>query len=355
MIEPSFGQLSMQQKKADITCMKKPIFLLFSFCIFLMTSGVFAQNQLMVKVYIGPVEDGTEEEQEYFASNMRMELTGAAYEVVDTLEGSDFNLALSISRTEAEAEAPEETEEETPEASLPQINSVNLTLFDSKTSREIITLSWDYQQLSDMDMWNLYLITQAMSNAPIAKIPSDAASFAPPPTTATLPDLQTKMLWLGIETDMGYTYPNDGPFVGATFTVEFDFLPFMGVSAGFGYQALFPLVIDADEKQFYHSMRHNFVAPVMLKFFVNMESYLLIPSIGAEFNFGGLGLFEEESSIRGPDPVIYLPAVVAGMEFRVEAGPGVLDFGSHVIYDVDTNAWGVEFMVGFKFGLFSKN
>jgi hypothetical protein len=334
--------------------MRKSYLLLCIFCISLAGPGIFAQNQPMVKVYIGPVEDGTDEEQEYFALNMRMELIGAAYEAVDTLEESDFNLALSVSRTEVEAEAPETPEGETPEPppAPRQINSINLTLFDSKTSREIISLSWDYQQVSDMDMWNLYLITQAMSNAPIAKIPTGPAPVTT--TNPTLPDLQSKMLWLGIETDLGYTYPNDGPFVGATFTVEFDFLPFMGVSAGAGYQALFPLIIDADGKQFYHAIRHNFIVPVMLKFLLNMESYLIIPSVGAEFNLGGLGLFEEDPAIREPDRVIYLPAVVAGVDFRLEAGPGVLDIGSHVIYDIFTNDWGVEFMVGFKFGLLSK-
>ncbi|MDR2177331.1 MAG: hypothetical protein LBP20_04725 [Treponema sp.] len=121
-----------------------------------------------VHVYIAPMESGTQEEQEYFMDFMTMEFVGAAYEVVDTLEESDYNVVLSVSRTEPD-----------PDYDGP-LNAISLTLFDTRSGRELVNLSWDYDQVSDMDMWNLYLITQAMSNAPIIKMPPGVEMTAAP-------------------------------------------------------------------------------------------------------------------------------------------------------------------------------
>jgi hypothetical protein len=146
-----------RRKYQPLICAKKAA-VLFCFVYFvLVTPSVFAQEILRVItvpsvcIYISPMETGTTEEQKYFMENMRLEFTGATYEVVDSIEKSDYNVILSVMRDD-------------------DTNVVTLTLFDTKTGRELITLGRDYQELSDMDTWNLYLINQAMSNLPLVKI-----------------------------------------------------------------------------------------------------------------------------------------------------------------------------------------
>jgi hypothetical protein len=123
---------------------------------------LYAQTDLRVAfvptvcVYIAPIEGGTPKEQEYFMFNMRMEFSGAAYEVVDRARDSHYTVTLSISR-----EWPGDS------------NLVTLILSETKTGREIISLSQNYQEVEDMNAWNLYLITQAMANTPTIKMPPD--------------------------------------------------------------------------------------------------------------------------------------------------------------------------------------
>jgi hypothetical protein len=51
---------------------------------------------------------------------------------------------------------------------------LTVTLFDTKTNRQIVSLGYAYVALSDMNIWNLYIIFQAMANAPIVKLRPDA-------------------------------------------------------------------------------------------------------------------------------------------------------------------------------------
>jgi hypothetical protein len=339
---------------------KKIVVLLGFFWFSLVNPVIFAQEQPMVRIYIAPMESGSPEEQEYFVTNMKMEFVGASYEVVDALEDSDYNVILSVSRQEPIPESDSGSEAASGEGETPQtegespqpINTISLTLFDTKTERELITLSWDYRQLSEMDMWNLYLITQAMSNAPIAKMPAGAALASPEVKPNS--DLQNKLFWLGLEISLGYAYPSDGPYFSAALSMEYDFLPFMGVDMGFGYQALSPMIIDTDNRSHYHAVQHNFFLPMLLKFFLNTGSYLVVPYIGAQFNFGNLGMMPSDPLVEGGDQFRYIPAIVGGVDFRLSAGPGALDIGGRGIYDFDINAWAVEFVIGYKFGFFER-
>jgi hypothetical protein len=202
-----------------------------------------------------------------------------------------------------------------------------------------------------MDMWNLYLITQAMANAPITKMPAGAV-LAPPPAKPDS-DLQNKLLWLGVETSLGYVYPGDGPYISGALTLEYDFLPFMGVSTGFGYQALFPILIDTDNKTYHHAVYHSFFVPILLKFLFNIENYLVVPYIGAEFNFGTLGLLPKHA-LQKTEEIRFIPAVVAGVDFRLPVGPGAFDIGVGAIYDFDIDVWGVEITIGYKLGFLAR-
>ena len=343
---------------------KKIAALLGFFCISLGCPVIFAQTQPMVRIYIAPMESGDPEQQEYFMTNMEMEFTGASYKVVDTLEDSDYNVILSVSRQEAEADSEsgsaedEDEDEDEGEAQAegenpePPVNTITLTLVDTKTDRELISLSWDYNQLSDMNMWNLYLITQAMANAPITKIPAGAVPTVAPAVESDF-NLQNKLLWFGIETSLGYAYPVEGPYVSGALTLEYDFLPFMGLSMGFGYQALFPTRINMNDKTFYHIVQHSFFIPVLFRFLLNIENYLIVPYIGAEFNLGTLGLFPKHT-FQETDQIRYIPAIAGGVDFRLAAGPGALAIGGGGIYDFDINTWGVEIKIGYKFGVLTR-
>jgi hypothetical protein len=316
--------------------------------------AIFAQDQQMVRVFIAPMEDGTPEEQDYFMTNMRMEFVGAAYEVVDTLEDSDYQVILSVTRHESDAE--EETEDETAaggENTDPPVSSISLTLLDSKTEREIITLSWDYRQLSEMDMWNLYLITQAMANAPIKKIPAGAAASSGENGRDPGPDLQNRLLWLGLEASLGYTSPGDGPYFSAAFAAEYDFLPFMGVGTGFRYQVSFPTLFDTGNSTYYHGVQHNFFVPVLFKFPLGVGNNLIIPYIGAEFDFGNLGLLSNRH-VPDTNKIRYIPAALGGLDFRLMAGPGAIELGIRGVYDFDIKAWSVGFVTAYKFGLLNR-
>jgi hypothetical protein len=329
-----------------LTRTKKIAVLLGFFCFSLVDPVIFAQTQPMVQIYIAPMKSGSPEEQEYFMTNMKMEFVGASYRVVDTPEDSDYNVILSVSRQEPSEDT--QAEEDNP---APAGNTITLTLFDTKTRRELIALSWDYQELSEMNMWNLYLITQAMANAPIIKMP--AGTQVAEPSAKPVSDPQNKLLWIGVEAPLGYAYPGDGPYISIALAVEYDFLPFLGVSTGFGYQALFPMIIDANNKTYYHTVQHSFFVPLLFRFLLSIKDYLIIPFIGAEFNFGTLGLLPKHA-LQGTDQIRFIPAIVGGVDFRFSVGPGALDLGSRIIYDFDINGWGVEFAIGYKFGFLTR-
>jgi hypothetical protein len=329
-----------------LTRPKKIAVLLGFFCFFLVNPVIFAQNQPMVRIYIAPMESGSPEEQEYFMTNMKMEFVGASYAVVETLEDSDYNVILSVSRQE-----PSEDTEAEGEDPAPPGNTITLILFDTKSGRELIALSWDYRQLSDMDMWNLYLITQAMSNAPIVKMPAGAQLSGAP--AKPVPDLQNKVLWIGFEIPLGYAYPGDGPYFSTLLTAEYNFLPFLGVSTGLGYRALFPMIIDANDKTYYHTTQHSFFVPLLFRFLFSVESSLIIPYIGMEFNFGTLGLLPEHV-LQEDGGDWYIPALTGGIAFRFSAGPGAFDLGSRIIYDFGINGLGIEFTIGYKFGFLTR-
>jgi hypothetical protein len=344
--------------KLSLIRVKKITTPLVLFCIFLARPAVFAQDQQMVRVYIAPMEDGSPEEQQYFMSNMSMEFAGAAYDVVDTLEDSDYHVILSVSRNEPEPEPDEDAETggEAPareENADPPGSSISLTLFDTKSEREIITLSWDYKQLSEMDMWNLYLITQAMANAPITKIPAGAAAGLAAGGQDTGSNLQNKLLWLGLEASLGYVYPSDGPYFSGAFTAEYDFLPFIGVGAGFRYQVSFPTILDSDNDNYFHGTQHNFFVPVLFKFLFRAGNNLIAPYLGAEFDFGNLGLLSNRH-VDDPSEIRYIPAALGGVDFRLTAGLGAIDLGIRGTYAFDISVWSVGFAIGYKFGLLNR-
>jgi hypothetical protein len=139
-----------------------------------------------VRIYLGPVENGTAEEIEYFTNSMTMEFTASGYQMADSREGSDYNLAMEIERPEPEAEGLEgdfedpqadEAVETAETADEEPLSSIRMALFETKSGREIISQTWEYRDFTEMDQWNLYAITQMMANTPVIKITPDAEMF----------------------------------------------------------------------------------------------------------------------------------------------------------------------------------
>jgi hypothetical protein len=127
----------------------------------------------------------------------------------------------------------------------------------------------------------------------------------------------------------------------------------MGISTGFGYQALFPIYIDKDNETYYHAVQHGFFVPILLKFLFDIENYLIVPYIGVDFNFGTLGLLPKHA-FQKTDQIRFIPAIAGGVAFRLPVGPGAFDIGTGGIYDFDINAWGVEVTIGYKLGFLTR-
>jgi hypothetical protein len=300
------------------------------------SAPVFSQSTGNVRVYVAPVRGGSAADRDYFSSNIRIELIGASYGVVETKEESDFYMILAVSR---DSEARNRF-------------LVNLTLYETATDREIITLGKDYTSLDEMNEWNLYLIYQAMANAPISKsVTGDEAAQAGSPAAGAWQSgtaWWNRWLWLGLEADLTYQYPEDGPGIQGRFEAELDFLSFMGLSAGFGYSILFPLVIDGSDNTYYHARTDHFLASAMLKFMFNGANYRIMPGAGAELNLGDLGILQPETSPAG------LLSILGGLDFRLKAWGGALDLGARFMYALETESMGFGFSVSYRFGLFSR-
>jgi hypothetical protein len=326
--------------KFGVKNLKAPLFLLF--CGIFSLFSVVAEDLPNVSVWVPPVEGGSDEEKQYFYDNMRMELVGGGYVLAESRENSDFYMNIRVAHGE-ESDAPG--------------NYVNLSLHDSRTEKEIITLSWDYNTLDDMDIWNLYLVFQTMANAPIAKsvvVPEEEAPPPAEPPSPPPPAWYDKWLWIGAAGGADYFF-SDRPHLDARLTAGVDFLSFMGLGIGLGYQANFPLFIDRDKKEYYHEIEQSLILPVKLRFLIKTESLIVEPNGGVQFQLRFPGSYSGELDHQTQeDSLILLPAILGGLDFRAKLGPGSLGFGPRMIYDLETKGFGFGFTLEYQFGFLPK-
>jgi hypothetical protein len=325
--------------KFGVKNLKGPL-LLFFYAVFSLFPAR-AENLRNVYVWVAPVEGGSDREKQYFYDNMRMELVGGGYSLAESRENSDFYMNI---------QAAQENRDNGP------VNYVILALYDSRTEKEIITLSWDYNTLEDMDIWNLYLVFQTMANAPIAKsvvVPGEeGASPAGLPGSA-LAAWYSKWLWIGAAG--GADYFLDHPHLDARLTIGVDFFSFMGLHTGLGYQAHFPLSIDTAEDRHSYEIEQSLILPIKLKFLIKTESLLVEPNGGIQFQLHFPDSYSRELEHRTrEDSLFFLPAVFGGLDFRAKLGIGALEFGPRMIYDFETGAFGFGFTLGYQFGFLPK-
>jgi hypothetical protein len=296
---------------------------------------LFAQTPRNVHVWVAPIEGGSDEEKEYFYENMRMELVGGGYALAESLEDSDFYMNTQVVHEEEEGEP---------------INYLKLSLYESRNREEIITLSWDYNNLEDMDIWNLYLIFQTMANAPISKsLAGSGEEAAPAPSNGW----QHKWLWVGVSGGAGYFF-SDNPFAEARLTFGFDFLKFMGVSTGLGYHTNFPLFVETEDR-YYHELEQSLVLPLKLRFLLDAGGFLIEPNAGVQFAMHLPGSFAKGLSHKSSeDSTILYPMIIGGVDLRLKLWQGALELGTRVISDLETSSVGLGFTLGYQFGFLPK-
>jgi hypothetical protein len=300
---------------------------------------VFAQDTLKVisiptvRVYIAPMESGTPEEQEYFMASMKMELIGAAYQVVDSMEDSDYNVVLSVSHDEEST------------------NMVYFTLFDTKSGQEIVSVGRDYQQFSDMDEWNLYLISQATANLPIIRLPVGAELVAvregegseeKPPykpgfylglRAGGSLNISTFQTFGNYDARLSLGFAGEGAVL-----VEFRFVRFLSLQAEavFVYDSFGAGKKIANESEQIHSTDNfwhlSLIFPVLIKIPVELNKFTLSPFMGVYYimSLGQMNRVDDDSD-EDTEAYPYEVNVPFGISLGIDAGvilgPGELFIG----------------------------
>jgi hypothetical protein len=304
---------------------------------FLLFLGIFslfsalAEDFRDVYVWVSLVEGGSDVENQYFYDNIRMELVGGGYSLAETRENSDFFMNIRVTRKEIDDTS---------------VNTVNLSLYDSRTENEVITLSWDYDALEDMDIWNLYLVFKAMASAPISKsmvvLPSSISSW------------YDKWLWIGVAGGADYFFSSH-PHLDARLTVGVDFLSFMGLGIDLGYQANFPIYIDSARERCYREIEQSLILPIGIRFLIKTDNLVVEPNGGSQFQLRFPDSYSEGLDHQtNKDSLFLIPAIFGGLDFRTKLGIGSLGFGTRMIYDLETMTFGAGFTLKYQFGFFSK-
>jgi hypothetical protein len=315
------------------------------FFIVLAGPALMAQTEIrvvtvpMVRVYLGPVENGTTEEREYFTNSMTMEFTAAGYQLVDSKEGSDYNLTEEISRDENE-EPP---------------NGIRLVLFETKSGREVITQTYGYRDLTDMDTWNLYAITQMMSNTPIIKISPDAEMLGVLPENRA-PDNEKPRhrmaFYLGLQAGgiLDFSYiQNSGGYEGGVsrsfsgegaLAAEFQPLRFLSLQTEAvviydTFQASRVTQSGGVETRTTGTFRSlSLMIPLWIKMPVTMDGFVLSPFVGAYYLLP-LDVMKNGSYKTEPPFGISL-----GFEWGIPLNSQLLCFGLRVDYDIGLSSTG---------------
>jgi hypothetical protein len=113
-----------------------------------------------ITVYVCPTEGGSQSDREYFDFNLQEEVRGSGYTLANGLyrsaaeakDNSHFYIVVTLEYDEAFRE-----------------NVVNTELYDTRTNNQILTSSMGYQNVEEMNEWNLTIIYSLMANAPSVK------------------------------------------------------------------------------------------------------------------------------------------------------------------------------------------
>jgi hypothetical protein len=343
--------------------MGKKIKVLAVFAMVLAGPVLMAQTEVRVvvvprvRIYLGPVENGTAEEQDYFTNSMTTEFTSAGYQMVDTKEDSDYNMTMEITRSE-----PDPDEE--------PFSNIAMVLFETKSEREVVSQGWAYQDFTEMNQWNLYAITQMMANTPIIKITPDAEMLGVP---AGGEQPHRAALYLGLQAggifDLSFIQ-NSGGYEGGVgrgfggegaLLAEFQPLRFLSLQTGVGmsYDTFMAgRIIEGEETRMTDTFRSlSLLLPLWIKIPVTVDGVVLSPFVGAYYllpldvmNIGKTGTYKTDLPL----------GLSLGFEWGIPLNTQMLFFGLRFDYDIGLSSAGeddalrysrtrIGLFVGYKF------
>jgi hypothetical protein len=268
------------------------------------------------RVYIAPVTGGTQEERDYFLSNMRMELMGLGYEAAPSVAESDFYINMTLAMED-------------------NFHVVSLILFRADNNTEIVSLGSAYETLPDMNIWNIVLLVQAMANAPPLPKAAGEGEEGPP--------WWDKWLWLGPVVAVGYY--DGGVELDTRLAVDVNFLRSLGLRTGLGFWWTFPLLFNLeagyDRIKYSHDVAPYMHVPLLLRFMFGVRDFRLGINAGVNLDLPGSG-------------VSLVPT--AGFDFKFRAGAaGALEFGLYVFYDRVFSKVSAGLTAGYKFGFIRRS
>ncbi|MDR1908377.1 MAG: hypothetical protein LBQ35_00475 [Spirochaetaceae bacterium] len=317
---------------------------------------LFSQSRDDVSVYVAPTTGGKTEDQIFFNDNIKMEVMGANYLVVDNPAAADYTINLNLS------------EEEDWDDPYAMVNILNISLVDNSDGHEVVQFAWEYRDIEEMYQWNLQLIYQAMANVPLTKL------------TAVPDTNHWRNKWLYLVA-LGYAdfqfgffdedlIPEDEKRTRAAYTfylspaiglmLEFQFLNFMSLEAGFvGAQQNFGNEDLAGLK---------FALPVLLKFPLKPSRHFMLEPYG--------GIQANLSTGNQIRPTVF--SWVGGFQYGVRGGErGALIIDLRVTGDiplgspsnsqvytttseqardwVNIDSLDIYFGIGFKIGFYNRN
>jgi hypothetical protein len=222
--------------------------------------AVYAQNRTDITVFLAGTAGGSAEERAFFDQNLKMELTNA-YLLAENADTADYVIYPTI--TYSNDDPPK---------------SLGIRLVRVEDKREIIQTGIVFLNTEDTYTWNLWLIFQAMANAPYVE-----KEELPPEGLAPYNYWRDKWLYFGLSAFynpqvIDSTYQAPFTSFGGMLAVELQFLNFLSVEAGVRSDTLYYRDI-AD------GMRLNLAFPASLKVIFKPGKDLMIePHAGVAFN-----------------------------------------------------------------------
>jgi len=125
---------------------------------------VFAQRRSDVKISIPPVKANAEQAA-YFQRNFAMETVGAGYTLAEKSSDADYSLALEVKPNMILYD--DGKEEPAPPDEKQFILQVGLVRNEDNV--EMVSFSFPFTDINEMNDFNLYLLYEAMANVPFTK------------------------------------------------------------------------------------------------------------------------------------------------------------------------------------------
>jgi hypothetical protein len=323
-------------------------------CLLVLVSPVLhAQTRNDTTVYVAPTVGGNTTEQIFFNDNMKSEVRGANYLVVDSKQEADYTVNLSITR------------EEDYDDPTVMVSVLNLSLIRNEDSYEVVQFSWEYYEVEEMYNWNLYLVYQAMANVPMTKV------FDAPHTD------HWRNKWLYVSPQVNYTFHayyfegstglswdfNAATPIGGAVDVELHFLNWMSVETGmelsfetFPKSAIYKQTDKAKTEPGDFSAT-TVLFPLLIKFVWKPYLHFMVePYAGVGLNMG----------INRDNLIIPFLSVLGGAQWAVKLGErgGIYldtrfgwDLGNGQIpgnIDVTFHRYTITVGLGYKIGFFNR-